>query len=298
VNFEAYLSSKKIDSAAFKKAEPVLWDAWRKEFEQLHPNSFTAQKLYLINPIRRKYHQAIEALPEVLKSVETKLPATPIKPVETFVEGTGTEQPQPKPVVARPMMKPKLPISTPLPAGETTPAETPATPPPVKPAAAKPVIPKPVIKPKPVTDKSIKNEATPDTDIPAIESSAETKSEQAPVSKPMAKPVIPRPVIKPTSVADESIKREAVPTTDIPAETKSEQAPVNKPMVKPVIPRPVIKPKMPTPEVEQKPEQTTESLHDNTQATTSIQPSETPPAKAAKPAIPRPVIKPPKPKTD
>ena len=196
MNFEAYLSSKKIDSAAFKKAEPVLWDAWRKEFEQVHPNSFTAQKLYLINPIRRKYHQAIEALPEVLKSVETKLPvAPPVKTTEAPAQGTDTEQAKPKPVVARPMMKPKLPASPPSTSGETAPAETPQAPSstaatsPAKPAAAKPVI-----KPKPVVTESINNESTSSAD--AIAPTTESKTEQAPVSKPMAKPVIPRPVVK------------------------------------------------------------------------------------------------------
>jgi hypothetical protein len=197
VNFEAYLSSKKIDSAAFKKAEPVLWDAWRKEFEELHPNSFTAQKLYLINPLRRKYHQAIEALPEVLKSVENKLPVPPV----TTAQGTDTES-KPKPVVARPMMKPKLPTSAPA-SGEVTPAATQqatvstASTPPAKPAVAKPVMSKPVIKPKPVTEESINSESTPPADANAIAPRTDSKTEQAPVSKPMAKPVIPRPVIKP-----------------------------------------------------------------------------------------------------
>jgi hypothetical protein len=55
VNFEEYLIAKKIDAAAFKKAEPARWNEWENEFVQVHPNSFTSQKLYLINPIRRKY---------------------------------------------------------------------------------------------------------------------------------------------------------------------------------------------------------------------------------------------------
>lgn len=55
VNFEEYLSGKKIDSLAFKAAEPERWKEWESEFEQLHPDSFTLQKLNLINPIRRKY---------------------------------------------------------------------------------------------------------------------------------------------------------------------------------------------------------------------------------------------------
>jgi hypothetical protein len=55
VNFSAFLISKKIDESAFLKAEPELFEAWKAEFEQMHPNSFTVQKLNLINPIRRKY---------------------------------------------------------------------------------------------------------------------------------------------------------------------------------------------------------------------------------------------------
>jgi hypothetical protein len=55
VNFEEYLSGKKIDSVAFKAAEADRWKEWESEFAQLHPDSFTLQKLYLINPIRRKY---------------------------------------------------------------------------------------------------------------------------------------------------------------------------------------------------------------------------------------------------
>jgi len=55
VSFEEYLISKKINTSAFKNAEPVRWSEWEREFAQIHPNSFTTQKLYLINPIRRKY---------------------------------------------------------------------------------------------------------------------------------------------------------------------------------------------------------------------------------------------------
>lgn len=55
MTFEDYLIGKKIDSRAFSEKENDLWDSWRLEFEQMHHKSFTAQKLYLINPIRRKY---------------------------------------------------------------------------------------------------------------------------------------------------------------------------------------------------------------------------------------------------
>lgn len=53
--FEAYLASKRIDSGAFRNAEPELWESWKNDFNQMHPNSFTVQKLNLINPVRRKY---------------------------------------------------------------------------------------------------------------------------------------------------------------------------------------------------------------------------------------------------
>lgn len=55
MSFEEYLTSKKIDSAAFKAAEPKRWQEWCSLFEQMSAQSFTVQKLYLINPIRRKY---------------------------------------------------------------------------------------------------------------------------------------------------------------------------------------------------------------------------------------------------
>ena len=55
MTFEEYLISKKIDSQAFRAAEPALWNEWNGLFEAMSPASFTAQKLYLINPLRRKY---------------------------------------------------------------------------------------------------------------------------------------------------------------------------------------------------------------------------------------------------
>ncbi len=55
MDFESYLKSKKIDSEAFKQAKPDLWNEWEKLFNQLSPISFTSQKLYLINSIRRNF---------------------------------------------------------------------------------------------------------------------------------------------------------------------------------------------------------------------------------------------------
>jgi hypothetical protein len=58
MTFEAYLSEKKIDPAAFRENEPERWEDFRNLFGQVHPNSFSAQKKFLINDLRRKYHLA------------------------------------------------------------------------------------------------------------------------------------------------------------------------------------------------------------------------------------------------
>lgn len=55
MNWEEYCTSKKIDSKSFMDAEPEKWEELKNIFEQVHPNSFTEQKKFLINDIRRKY---------------------------------------------------------------------------------------------------------------------------------------------------------------------------------------------------------------------------------------------------
>ncbi|UZR92371.1 hypothetical protein [Chondrinema litorale] len=54
--FEEYLESKKIDSGLFKNSEPERWEEFNKLFSLVNPKSFTMQKLFLLNQIRRKYH--------------------------------------------------------------------------------------------------------------------------------------------------------------------------------------------------------------------------------------------------
>ncbi|MCR9250482.1 MAG: hypothetical protein NXI20_08650 [bacterium] len=51
--FEEYLHAKKIDAKAFKRSNSTQYDELKNIFDQVHPNSFTAQKLFLINDIRR-----------------------------------------------------------------------------------------------------------------------------------------------------------------------------------------------------------------------------------------------------
>lgn len=55
MDFQEYCIKKKIDPNAFKANEPVRWEEFNTIFEQVHPESFTQQKKFLINDIRRKY---------------------------------------------------------------------------------------------------------------------------------------------------------------------------------------------------------------------------------------------------
>ncbi len=76
MNFEAYLAAKKIDPVLFSKAEPDLFTAWKTAFEQMHPNSFTMQKLNLINAIRRKY--LLKEKPAEPSAEASRQPAKPV----------------------------------------------------------------------------------------------------------------------------------------------------------------------------------------------------------------------------
>jgi len=99
VTFQEYLTSKKIDAKAFSVAEPAVFHAWEQEFAQMHPNSFTVQKLNLINPIRRKYLLPLDQ---------------PVKPAEETSKVQAPPSASPTtaaPKVARPMIKPKPKIS-------------------------------------------------------------------------------------------------------------------------------------------------------------------------------------------
>jgi hypothetical protein len=114
VNFDEYLVSKKIDSEAFRKAEESLWLAWSKEFEQIHPNSFTVQKLNLINPVRRKYPLKIEVVPKVTAE-KAVTPATQSNVASSSptvtTTATTTAPSSAKPAVPRPIFKPKPKIN-------------------------------------------------------------------------------------------------------------------------------------------------------------------------------------------
>jgi len=67
MSFNDYLSKKKIDQQAFAKGEPSRFEELKTLFDQVHPDSFTAQKLFLINKTRRAYPLTEEAVEKEVK---------------------------------------------------------------------------------------------------------------------------------------------------------------------------------------------------------------------------------------
>ena len=55
MDFEEYLTQKKIDGNQFRLRDEERYDEWKREFDQMSPASFTVQKKFLLNDIRRKY---------------------------------------------------------------------------------------------------------------------------------------------------------------------------------------------------------------------------------------------------
>jgi hypothetical protein len=53
--FEKYLEQKNIDSEKFLWENPEQFQELKVLFNQMNHESFTAQKKFLINPLRRKY---------------------------------------------------------------------------------------------------------------------------------------------------------------------------------------------------------------------------------------------------
>jgi hypothetical protein len=80
LDFEAFLRQKKIDPGKFKKEDPALYEELRTLYNQVHPGSFIAQKLFLINRIRRKYTFSEKPSEETPPSSGPAKPRIPVKP--------------------------------------------------------------------------------------------------------------------------------------------------------------------------------------------------------------------------
>jgi len=138
--FVEYLEEKRIDALAFKKGDADLFVVWENEFMQMHPKSFTSQKLYLINNIRRQYLLPEDRVKQPVKKVKlaAKKPLV-VKPKPVSEEGKDMVKPVLKPKIAETVDSLKKKIDTVAP-------KTPV----VKASSLKPEIgiKKPVIKPK------------------------------------------------------------------------------------------------------------------------------------------------------
>jgi hypothetical protein len=80
MRFEEYLREKNIDPIKFQSAENELYLRFESEFLQMHPNSFTSQKKFFINDLRRRFqltHFNQTAEPEV-KETATKSAPKPV----------------------------------------------------------------------------------------------------------------------------------------------------------------------------------------------------------------------------
>ncbi|MFB9296174.1 hypothetical protein [Persicitalea jodogahamensis] len=55
ISFKEYLVQKNIAEEKFRAGEPALFQEWELLFSEIHPDSFTAQKKFLINDIRRRF---------------------------------------------------------------------------------------------------------------------------------------------------------------------------------------------------------------------------------------------------
>ncbi len=93
MTLEDYLSGKKIDPALFRAAEPARWAEFRASFEGVHPDSFTAQKKFLLNDLRRRY---------LLQVPDAKPAGKPADGSAETVQGVPVEAKPARPVVKRP----------------------------------------------------------------------------------------------------------------------------------------------------------------------------------------------------
>lgn len=55
MTFSDYLQSKNIDEDNFASKDPQTFSAWKELFDHINPASFTEQKRFKINQIRRKF---------------------------------------------------------------------------------------------------------------------------------------------------------------------------------------------------------------------------------------------------
>ncbi len=75
--FAAYLTGKKIDPEKFEKGDPSTYAEYQSQFAEMHPASFTSQKLFIINNLRISYpitNEHGEVEPSVSRSSKPAYP--------------------------------------------------------------------------------------------------------------------------------------------------------------------------------------------------------------------------------
>lgn len=82
ISFEDYCRKKKIDPELFLTSEPLRYQEWKVIFEQVHPDSFTEQKKFLINPTRKKYLLVEKSSTESSAPIATPKLAIKIPPIK------------------------------------------------------------------------------------------------------------------------------------------------------------------------------------------------------------------------
>jgi len=222
--FEEYCTSKKIDATLFKTNDIQLYTELEQLFSLVHPNSFTQQKLFLINNIRRKYQLPFVPKAEKAPKVETPKPAS--KPIENqeikASISTETAYSQPKKPAFKPVIKPIIKKETDSNIEIIDTKISPTNEPKEEEAKALETPKKPVF--KPVMKKAVSSES------PVAENAAETTE-----NKPIAS--APKPIMKPImkkAVSTETTENEVVSTSTPETETKPVEAP-KKVIFKPVM---------------------------------------------------------------
>lgn len=99
MEFEEYCRLKKIDSKSFEQAEPRIYADMKSMFSTTHIESFTIQKKFIINNLRRRFKPFIEVVTETAKPTS--------EPVAKKVVIPGVAKPQIK--KPAPLMKSKTP---------------------------------------------------------------------------------------------------------------------------------------------------------------------------------------------
>jgi len=201
MTFQEYCESKKIDATAFQKGNPTRYEELELLFNEVSPASFTQQKKFIINNIRRSYQLPITEV--VKEKVAVKKPAVKTQGVKAkaakpAIPGAAKPKiPGAKAVIkpkvggtAKPIIKAKTETATkPVIKPKIPGAKKTALPKPKIPGVAKPAIPKPVIKSKENTEDKPKAKAL----KPKIPGSKPVlKNTESSTEKPKSSPLKPK----------------------------------------------------------------------------------------------------------